>query len=43
VFEDSGVITAGTGGLRMSPHIYNTPEHVDRVAAAIGRYRHRLG
>jgi len=43
VFEDSGVITAGTGGLRMSPHIYNTPEHVDRVAAAIGRYRDRLG
>jgi len=43
VFEDSGVITAGTGGLRMSPHIYNTPEHVDRVAAAIGRHRNRLG
>lgn len=43
VFEDSGVITAGTGGLRMAPHIYNTPEHVDRVVAAIARYRNRLG
>jgi selenocysteine lyase/cysteine desulfurase len=42
VFEDCGVITAGTGGLRMSPHIYNTAEHVDRVAAAIGRHRDLL-
>lgn len=43
VFEASGVITAGTGGLRMSPHIYNTPEHVERVAAAIKGIRGDLG
>jgi selenocysteine lyase/cysteine desulfurase len=43
VLEHSGVITAPTGGLRMSPHIYNTAEHVDRVAAAIAGSRQLLG
>lgn len=43
IFEDSGVITAATGGLRMSPHIYNTVDHVERVAAAIARSRSMLG
>jgi selenocysteine lyase/cysteine desulfurase len=43
VFEHSGVITAGTGGLRMSPHIYNTAAHVERVTAAISAFRHLLG
>ncbi len=43
VLERSGVITAPVGGLRMSPHIYNTAEHVERVAAALGDLRHRLG
>jgi len=42
VFEHSGVITAAVGGLRMSPHIYNTTEHARRVAAAIARERHKL-
>jgi selenocysteine lyase/cysteine desulfurase len=26
------------GGLRASPHFYNTPEEVDRLVAAVGRY-----
>jgi isopenicillin-N epimerase len=39
VFEDSGVQTAGTGGLRMSPHVYNTEDHVDRVVAAVKKNR----
>ena len=43
VFEESGVITAGVGGLRMSPHIYNTADHVDRVAGAIEKLRRMLG
>ncbi len=43
VFEHSGVITVATGGLRMSPHIYNTRDHVLRVAAAVKRYRSLLG
>jgi selenocysteine lyase/cysteine desulfurase len=43
VFERSGIITAGTGGLRMSPHVYNTQAHVERVSTAIGEYRDLLG
>lgn len=42
VYEDSGIITAATGGLRMSPHVYNTEDHVDRVVAAIGKSRNLL-
>jgi selenocysteine lyase/cysteine desulfurase len=42
VYEDSGVITAATGGLRMSPHVYNTADHVDRVVAAIRKSRAML-
>jgi isopenicillin-N epimerase len=43
VFETSGVIPAGVGGLRLSPHIYNTPDHVDQVVAAIAGVRSMLG
>ncbi|HZW59203.1 MAG TPA: aminotransferase class V-fold PLP-dependent enzyme [Woeseiaceae bacterium] len=39
IFERSGIITAATGGLRMSPHIYNTPDHVRRVASALAAER----
>lgn len=42
VFRRSGVITAATGGLRMSPHLYNTPDHVDRVVRAIAAERSAL-
>lgn len=30
--------TGDRGGLRASPHFYNTPEEVDRMVAAVGRY-----
>jgi selenocysteine lyase/cysteine desulfurase len=43
VFKSSGVITAATGGFRMSPHVYNTEDHVDRVVAAVGKSRGLLG
>lgn len=43
VFERSGVITAAVGGLRMAPHIYNTPEHAERVARAAAAERAGLG
>ena len=43
VFEDSGVITAPVNGFRMSPHIYNTEEHVDRVIASVAKLRQLLG
>jgi len=42
VYDDSGVITAATGGLRMSPHVYNTEDHVDRVVAAVKKSRNML-
>lgn len=42
VFDDSGVITAPVGGFRMSPHVYNTSEHVERVVAAVKKSRSLL-
>jgi selenocysteine lyase/cysteine desulfurase len=39
VFDDSGVITAPVNGLRMSPHVYNTAEHVDRILVAVKKSR----
>lgn len=42
VFADSGVITAAVGGFRMSPHIYNTEDHADRILAAIRKSRSML-
>ncbi len=42
VFDESGVITAPVGGFRMSPHVYNTADHVDRILAAIAKSRSLL-
>ena len=39
VLEDGGIVTAAVGGFRMSPHIYNTDDHVDRVVAAVAKSR----
>lgn len=39
VLEDGGIGTAPVGGFRMSPHIYNTDDHVDRVVAAVAKSR----
>jgi selenocysteine lyase/cysteine desulfurase len=39
VFDESGVITAPVAGFRMSPHVYNTADHVDRILAAIKKSR----
>jgi selenocysteine lyase/cysteine desulfurase len=30
---------AGRSGVRVSPHFYNTPDEIDRLLAALGRYR----
>jgi selenocysteine lyase/cysteine desulfurase len=43
VFEDARVQTAPVNGLRMSPHVYNTEDHVDRVIAAVKKNRAMLG
>lgn len=39
VLRDSGIILAGVNGLRLTPHIYNTAEHVERVVAAVAKSR----
>ena len=43
VFNEAGIILAGTGGLRLSPHIYNTTDHADRAVRAINNNRYLLG
>ena len=43
VLRDAGVILAGVNGLRLSPHIYNTAEHVERVTRAVHKSRELLG
>lgn len=42
VFREAGVQGAPTGGVRMSPHVYNTEDHVDRVLEAVARHRSML-
>jgi selenocysteine lyase/cysteine desulfurase len=42
VYDNSGIITAPTGGLRMSPHVYNTEDHIDRVVAAVKKFKNLL-
>lgn len=39
VFEDAAVQCAATGGFRMTPHVYNNDDHVDRVIAAVKKNR----
>ena len=43
LYREHGIIGAPTGGLRLSPHLYNTPEHVDRAVAAVRSHSHLLG
>lgn len=43
LFKESGIITAAVGGLRMSPHVYNNADHVDRVITSAGRWRALFG
>ena len=39
VYDDAGVQGAPVGGLRLSPHVYNTEDHVDRAIAAVKKNR----
>ena len=43
LYEKEKIGTAGRGmgdrgGLRASPHFYNTPEEIDRLVSAVGKY-----
>jgi len=42
LFDEAGVQTAAVGGLRLSPHVYNTEAHVDRVLDAMRKMRGML-
>ena len=39
VLDDAGIIVAGVGGLRMTPHVYNTETHIDRMVEAVAGLR----
>jgi isopenicillin-N epimerase len=34
LYDEFGIAGAGTGGLRLCPAVYNTPQHVDRAVSA---------
>jgi selenocysteine lyase/cysteine desulfurase len=42
LLRESGIIVAAVGGLRMTPHMYNSDEHIDRAIDGIARNRHLL-
>ena len=42
VLRDGGIVTAATGGFRMSPHINNNEDHIDRVVRAVAKSRSLL-
>jgi len=39
LYEEHGIAGAGTGGLRLCPHVYNTREHVARAVAGVEALR----
>ena len=43
LYREHGIIGAPTGGLRLSPHLYNTDAHVDRAVEAVRRHAALLG
>ncbi|MCG8443630.1 MAG: aminotransferase class V-fold PLP-dependent enzyme [Caulobacterales bacterium] len=42
IFETEGVALATKGGVRISPHVYNTEDQIDRVLAGLERHRAML-
>jgi selenocysteine lyase/cysteine desulfurase len=42
LLREAGIIVAAVGGLRMTPHVYNTDEHIERVVDGIAKNRHLL-
>ena len=35
LYEEHGIAGAGTGGIRLCPHVYNTMEHVERAVEGV--------
>ncbi len=42
-YHDHGLIVASKGGIRISPHVYNTEDHIERVLNAVSALRGRFG
>ena len=42
LYREHGVAGATNGGLRLCPHIYNTPDHLDRAVRGVKSLRHLL-
>lgn len=42
LLREAGIIVAAVGGLRLTPHVYNTEEHIDRAIHAIAGARDLL-
>jgi selenocysteine lyase/cysteine desulfurase len=43
LYAEHGIAGAGTGGLRLCPHVYNTMEHVERAIAGVVALRTEIG
>jgi selenocysteine lyase/cysteine desulfurase len=39
MLREAGIIVAAVGGLRLTPHVYNTEQHIDRAIDAIAAAR----
>ena len=39
LYEEHGIAGAGTGGLRLCPHVYNTMEHAERAIEGVAALR----
>ena len=39
LYQEYGIASAGTGGLRLCPHIYNTEDHVNRALRGVRELR----
>jgi selenocysteine lyase/cysteine desulfurase len=42
LYEQHGIAGADTGGLRLCPHVYNTPEHIERALEGVRSLRRFL-
>jgi len=42
MLREAGIIVAAVGGLRLTPHVYNTEDHIDRAIAAVAAARDLL-
>ena len=39
MYDEHGIAGSTSGGLRLSPHLYNTAEHIERALAGLKALR----